>query len=148
MCVYECKQKKSESPTLCDAIDCNLPGLSVHGILQARILEWVAVPFSRGSSRPRNRIRISCIVGRFFTSWITEGNFFAFNYLLNTSCLTSKSVFCLQICSCKDLTRKKIHYTFPSTLQRVSSCPINYRQNNKAYKKTQKQLNQLTYWRA
>ena len=39
-------------PTLCDPVDCSLPGFSVHGILQARILEWVAISFSRGSSRP------------------------------------------------------------------------------------------------
>ena len=42
-------------PTLCDPIDCSLPGSSVHGILQARILEWVAISFPRGSSRPRDR---------------------------------------------------------------------------------------------
>ena len=41
-------------PTLCDPVDCSLLGSSVHGILQARILEWVAISFSRGSSRPRD----------------------------------------------------------------------------------------------
>ena len=51
-------------PTLCDPMD-----YTVHGILQASILEWVAYPFSRGSSRPRNWARVSCIAGRFFTSW-------------------------------------------------------------------------------
>ena len=45
--------------------------MEVHGILQARILEWVASPFSRGSSQPRNWTRVSCIAGRFFTSWAT-----------------------------------------------------------------------------
>ena len=45
-----------------------IPWTVVHGILQARMLEWVAVPFSRGSSQPRNRTQVSCIVGRFFTS--------------------------------------------------------------------------------
>ena len=40
--------------TLCESVDCSLPGSSVHVILQARILEWVAIPFSRGSSRPRD----------------------------------------------------------------------------------------------
>ena len=54
-------------PTLCDPMDCNPPGSSVHGILQARILEWVAIPFSRGSSRPGDRTWVSCIAGRFFT---------------------------------------------------------------------------------
>ena len=52
------------SPTLCDPMD-----YTVHGILQARILEWVAFPFSRGSSKPRDQIQVSCIAGRFFTNW-------------------------------------------------------------------------------
>ena len=47
--------------------DCSLPGSSVHGILQTTILEWVAIPFSRGSSRFGNRTQVSCIAGRFFT---------------------------------------------------------------------------------
>ena len=50
-------------PTLCNPMDC-----TVHGILQARILEWVAFPFSRVSSQPRDRTRVSFIAGRFFTS--------------------------------------------------------------------------------
>ena len=54
-------------PTLCDPTDCSLPGSSVHEILQAGILGWVAIPFSRGSSQPRDRTRVSCIAGRFFT---------------------------------------------------------------------------------
>ena len=58
--------------TLCDPMDCSLPGFSVHGILQARVLEWVAISSSRGSSRPRNRTRVSCIVGRFFTNRATR----------------------------------------------------------------------------
>ena len=53
--------------TLCNPMDCSLPGSSVHGILQARILEWVAISFSRGSSRPRDRTWASCIAGSFFT---------------------------------------------------------------------------------
>ena len=54
-------------PSLCDPVDCSPPGSSVHGILQARILEWVAFHFSGGSSRPRDQTRISCIAGRLFT---------------------------------------------------------------------------------
>ena len=50
-------------PTLCDPMD-----YRVHGILQARILEWVAFPFSRGSSQLRNQTQVSCIAGSFFTS--------------------------------------------------------------------------------
>ena len=82
------KMRKSESevaqscPTLCDPVDCSPPGSSVHGILQARILEWVAISFSilewvaisfsRGSSRPRDWTRVSCIAGRRFTLWATR----------------------------------------------------------------------------
>ena len=52
--------------TLCDLLDCNPPGSSVHGILQARILEWVVIPFTMGSSQSRDQIQVSCIAGRFF----------------------------------------------------------------------------------
>ena len=55
-------------------MDCRPPGSSAHGILQAKILEWVAIPFSRGSSRPRDQTQISRIVGRFFTAWATREN--------------------------------------------------------------------------
>ena len=58
-------------PTLCDPMDCSLLGSSVHGILQARILEWVGIPFSWGSSQPRDWNQVSCIEGRFFTVWAT-----------------------------------------------------------------------------
>ena len=56
-------------PTLWDPIDCSLSGSSVHGILQARILEWVAISFSRESSQPRDPTQISCTTGGFFTIW-------------------------------------------------------------------------------
>ena len=55
-------------PTVCNPTDCSPPGSSVHGILQARILEWVAIPFSSGSSQPRNQTGVSCIAGGFFAS--------------------------------------------------------------------------------
>ena len=51
----------------CDTMECRLPGSPVHGILQAKILEWVAISFSRGSSQPRDQTQVSCIAGRFFT---------------------------------------------------------------------------------
>ena len=54
-------------PTLCNSMD-----YTVHGILQARILEWVAFPSSRGSSKPRDRTQVACIAGGFFTSWATR----------------------------------------------------------------------------
>ena len=53
-------------------MDCSPPGSSVHGISQARILEWVAIPFSRGPSWPRDRTWVSLIAGRFFTVWATR----------------------------------------------------------------------------
>ena len=56
------------SPTICDSMDCSLSGSSVHGISQARILEWVAISFSRESSQPRDQTHISCIAGGFFTT--------------------------------------------------------------------------------
>ena len=55
-------------PTLCDPMDCSPPGFSVHAILQARILEWVAIPYSRISSWPRDRTHVSCI--SFIGRWI------------------------------------------------------------------------------
>ena len=62
----------TECPTLCDPMDCSSPGSSVHGILQACILEWVAIPFSRGSSQPRDWIQVSHLAGRAFTIWDTR----------------------------------------------------------------------------
>ena len=62
------KVKAAQScPTLCDPMD-----YTVHGTLQARILEWVAFPFSRGSSQPRDQTQVSRIAGRFFTSSATR----------------------------------------------------------------------------
>ena len=75
MCVRACVLSHSSCvqlwAQLCDPVDCSLPGFPVHGILQARVLEWVAMPFSRGSFWPRDQTHmssVSCIVGRFFTA--------------------------------------------------------------------------------
>ena len=54
-------------PTLCDPMDFSLLGFSVHGIIQARILEWVAISFSGGPSQPRDQTQVSCIAGDLFT---------------------------------------------------------------------------------
>ena len=59
-------------PTLFDPVDCSLPGSSIHGIVQARILEWVAISFSRGSSQLGDWTRVSCIAGRHFNLWATR----------------------------------------------------------------------------
>ena len=58
--------------TLCDPVDCSLPGSCVHRISQARILEWVAISFSRGSSQPRDWTWVFFTAGRFFTFWATR----------------------------------------------------------------------------
>ena len=69
--VKSAKESESEvaqsCPTLFDPMDCNVPNSSVHGIFQARVWEWVAISFSRGSSQPRNQTQVSHIVGRHFT---------------------------------------------------------------------------------
>ena len=62
--------RRSVMSDSCDTTDSSPPGSSVHGIFQARILDWIAISFSKGSSRPRNRSHVSCISGRFFTDWV------------------------------------------------------------------------------
>ena len=59
-------------PTLCDPMDCSSSGCSVRGILQTRMLEWVAISFPRGSSQPRDGTLVSHIAGRLFTIWATR----------------------------------------------------------------------------
>ena len=71
--VLICLSEVAQScPTLCYPVDCSPPGSSVHGILQARILEWVAISFSRGYSQPRDRTQVSRIAGRCFNLWATR----------------------------------------------------------------------------
>ena len=89
-------------PALCKPMDCSLPASSVHEILQARIMEWVAIPFSWGSSWPWDQTQISCIVDGFFIISVTwwKGNWyglktisnFIFLSLLNASFLKSQYV--------------------------------------------------------
>ena len=67
--VYVCVLVIQSCLTLWDPMDCNLPGSSVYGIILAKILEWVAIPFSKGSSRPRDWTWVSCIAGGFLTIW-------------------------------------------------------------------------------
>ena len=67
---FTCMRARSllSCQTLCNSMDCSPPGSSVHGILQARILEWVAMPSSRGSSQPRDRTMSPALAGMFFTT--------------------------------------------------------------------------------
>ena len=90
--------------TLCDPKDHSPPGSSVHGILQARILEWVAMPSSRGSSWARNWTSVSwgsCITGRFFTHWAT--------WEIHAKSTNPR----LNICSSDTLLPFFVHVTFP-----------------------------------
>ena len=71
MCAFVLAQSLQWYPSLCNPVDCGPPGSSVHAIPQARVLEWVAMPSSRGSSQPRDRTSVSCVsctAGRFFTT--------------------------------------------------------------------------------
>ena len=69
---WKWRRKSLSRAWLYNSMDCRLSGSSVHGIFQARILEWVATPFSRASSRSRDRTQVSCITGRFFIVWATR----------------------------------------------------------------------------
>ena len=74
--LYPASESQSEVTqsclTLCDPMDCSLPGSSVHGIFQAIVLEWIVISFSRGSSRPRDQTWVSRILDRCFTVWATR----------------------------------------------------------------------------
>ena len=92
-------------PTLCNPMDCGLPGFSVHGILQARILEWIAIPFSMGSSQLRDQTQLSHTAGVFLTTWATR-----------ESRITSyKSVISIEI--------NQVHYTKLSCLNLFNNIP-------------------------
>ena len=84
-------------------MDCSPPGFSVHEIFQARILEWVAISFSRRSSQPRDRTRVSWTAGRFFTSWATGvvaciKTLFFFLWLITFHCMYSPHIVCYLWC--------------------------------------------------
>ena len=88
-------------------MDCSLPGSSVHGIFQARVLEWVAISFFRRSSWPRDRTRVSCIVGRCFTIWAITLNTVQVPYF----CL-GNSTYLLQKRSTRSLGLKWIFFSW------------------------------------
>ena len=86
---YKWKWSRSVMSDPFDPMDCSLPGSSVHGIFQARILEWVSISFSRGSSQPRDWTQVSRIVGRCFTVWESRSI-----QKLNSSIFARKSGLC------------------------------------------------------
>ena len=72
-CLLPCESEVVQlCPALWDSMGCSPPASSIHGIFQARILEWVAISFSRGSSWPRDQTQVSHIAGRLFTIWATR----------------------------------------------------------------------------
>ena len=89
-------QSLSHVQLFCDSMDCSLPGSSVHGILQARILKKVAISFSRGSSQPRDWTLISCTAGEFFYCWTTrEAPRICWKLLIKVSTSTFHFTLCL-----------------------------------------------------
>ena len=99
--------------TLCDSMD-----NTVHGILQASILEWVAFPFSRGSSQPRNWTGVSCIAGRFFTNWATRKAHFSYT---NNELSQPPPIFVLFLYSPSEQNFSKKMSVFPVS---IASLPI------------------------
>ena len=108
--------------TLCNPMDCSLPGFSVHGFLQARILEWIAIPFSRGSSQARDRNLVSC---RFFTVWATGSPpaVWFLPYILIINIITKRLHLWAPICI---LITKKIYFCNKGPTQ-TSLCLANNR---------------------
>ena len=96
--------------TLCDPVNCSLPGSSVHGVVQARILEWVTIAFSRGSAQPRDRTQVSCIAGRFFIVW--AANYISFIGMADAAGHLSVSIFPLfLICTTQILLEAAMQLT-------------------------------------
>ena len=90
-----CAKLLQSCPTLWDPVDYTLPGSSAHGVLQTRILEWISIAYSRGSSQPRDQTWVSCISGRFFTIWATwevPDLFFAYGYSIIPASRVEKTI--------------------------------------------------------
>ena len=119
-------------PTLCDPMDCSLQGFSVHGTFQARVLEWVAIAFSRGSSQPRDQTQVSHITGRRFTIWATRevrGEVVRENLILSVPCLNPSVL--------PDNLLDEVSYQRPN---RKSSLPHDARPHPASYQEAQKGL--------
>ena len=110
--------------------NCRLQGSSVHEILQARILEWVAIPCSRVSSQPKDWIRVSCIAGRFFIIWATREAPTILNHLITTIFFIPPL---LQECNnCNSFEKSCLHlfdcvlWLYPITFVPACQVPIIY----------------------
>ena len=101
--------------SLCNSMDYSLPGSSVHGILQARILEWNVMFFTRVSSQPRDRAQVSCIAGRFFTIWATFSSVAQLCWLFSTPWIAARQA-SLSITNSRSLLRlMSIESVMPSS---------------------------------
>ena len=129
--MFVCALVALSCPTLCNPMDCSLSGSSVHGILQAGILDWVAIPFSRGSSRLRDWTLVSRIAGRFFTSWATREVFNLLSFscvpLFATPWTVARQASCpppsAGDCSNSPPLSQPCHPTIPSSVVPFSFCP-------------------------
>ena len=88
-----CAQSLQSCATLCDPTDCSPLGSSVHRILQARIVEWVAISYSKGSSRPRDQTCVSCIAGAIFTTEPPGKPFSLLEHVIWFKCWVRPSLF-------------------------------------------------------
>ena len=121
MCV--CVQSLQSCLNLCDLVDYSLPGSSVHGVLQARTLEWVAVPASRGSSWPRDRtciLCVSCTAGGLFTTEPPGKPMLRVLWLLSSHSLISDSL------QPHELQYARLPCPSPSPRACSNSCPWNW----------------------
>ena len=109
--------------TLCNPMSCSPPGSSIHGVLQARILEWIAIPFSRRSSQPRDWTWVSCIGGRFFTIWATRGGCYivgpCYLFTFYISQFSSVAQLCPTLCDPMDCSTPglPVHHQLPEFTQ-------------------------------
>ena len=110
--------------TLCDPKDCSPPGSSVHGVLQARVLEWFAFSFSKGPSRLRDQTQVSCvscIAGRFFTDWANRE---ALVKALSCSFYMCEKIKAKEICDLANLTQLVMRWDLGSDLWiKCRNCP-------------------------
>ena len=109
--------------TLYNSVNCNPPGSSVHGISQAKILEWVAMPSSRGPFRPRDQTQVSCIAGRVFTIWDNKEALGTWIYI---KLLSSAVIFTLSIVLAGTLatTFFSCHLAFCGSAGKESTCNV------------------------
>ena len=121
--------------TLCNPMDCSLPGSSVHGMLQARILEWVAMPSSRRSSQPRDQTRVSYVsgIGRqvlYYQRHLGRPNQLYFNYKKKKNHVSRPSPLACVSHSLGPLEMCPTHSEMPRNLSRTSPMRLTHSERN------------------